>query len=116
MSFATGSADSPQQQQQAAALVLALLGQLLSTINFEQSTQMDRSNNEHDADAVEELTEFWLRTVGIVAGARAKGHEALSTAVARSKWLERLRPTLSQLRSGVDLDERLTEALQSLIT
>jgi len=114
LSSATGAGDSPQQQQ-AGALVLALLGQLISTVSSTQTVHMDTDADEDHADAVEELTEFWLRTVGMVAAARQDGNAVLSAAVARSKWLQHLRPALSQLQSDADLDERLMEALQNLI-
>ena len=111
---ASGGADD-QQQQRAAALVLALLGQLFSNVSSARSAQMDIDADDDHADAVEELTEFWLRTVGIVTAARQDGNAVLMTAVARSKWLQHLRPALAQLRGNADLDERLTEALQSLM-
>ena len=95
--------------------MLALLGQMFSTVSSAQSTQMDIDADDDQADAVEELTEFWLRTVGIVAAARQNGNAVLTAAIARSKWLQHLRPALTQLCSDADLDERLTEALESLM-
>ena len=95
--------------------MLALLGQLFSTISSAEPKSMETDTADEQQDGTEELTEIWLRTVGIVAGAGAKGHDALSTAVSRSKWLENLRPALAQLRNDAGLDERVTEALQSLM-
>ena len=116
VSTTAGDADDSQQ---AAALVLALLGQLFSTVSTAQPARMESDAAstiaEDDTDFVEEITELWLRTVGIVAAARTKGNAAFAGAVARSRWLQHLRPALQQLGDDTGFDARLTEALESLV-
>ena len=97
--------------------MLALLGQLFSSISTAQPVRMesDAASDTAEDDLVEETTELWLRTMGVVAAARTGGNAAFAGAVARSKWLQHLRPALEQLRNDAGFDARLTEALQSLV-
>ena len=102
---------------QAAILVVTLLGQLFSAVSTAQPMHIDTGPDDTDdeVDITEDIVDSWLRTMGLVAGARSSGHADFAVALARCTWLQHLRPALEQLKADSQLDPRLKEALETLL-
>ena len=98
---------------------MALLGRLFTVLSAAQAMQLSTgaaaADAEDEAELAEEITDMWLRTVGVVSGARASGHPDVKLAVGRCSWLQHLGPALRQLQATSGFDPRLTEALETLL-